>query len=213
MGPVFVGIIGGAVAGFLGLLMWVAQRGKPTVSFDPDQIAGTLVFRHSWLFRGFALFAGIGIPLAITVLVVFNPPKNPGDVYAILGLYGLFILLSAPLLWESWRFAVYVSPKGIECRSPWRPGRFLPWRDIEEVSFSPMNSWFVIRSTDGWKFRIHTLVPGLSQFLEQCEQHLPAGALDGAEAGYMRVGRRFPDDDEDEPPARRRRPGRKNPFA
>jgi hypothetical protein len=194
------GIIGGAVVGFLGLLMWVAQRGKPAVAAD-----GTLIFRHSWLFRGFALFAGLGIPLTITVLVVFNPPQKPGDVYAILGLYGLFILLSAPLLWESWRFAVYVSPKGIECRSPWRPGRFLPWRDIEEVSFSPMNSWFVIRSTDGWKFRVHLMVPGLSQFLEQCEQHLPAGALDGAEVGYLRVGRRFPDDDEeDEPPARRR---------
>jgi hypothetical protein len=207
MGPLFYGIIGGAVVGFLGLLLWAAQRGKPAVAAD-----GTLIFRHSWLFRGFALFGGIGIPLAITVLVIFNPPKKPGDGYAILGLYGLFILLSAPLLWESWRFAVYVSPQGIECRSPWRPGRFLPWSDIEEVSFQTTNTWFVIRSKDDWKFRIHLMVPGLSQFLEQCEQHLPSSALEGAEVGYIRVGRRFPQDD-DEPPARRRLPGRKNPFA
>jgi hypothetical protein len=208
MGRGIAGVIGLVVVGFLGLLIWVAQRGKPTVTFAPGQIVGTLVFRHSLLFRGFALFAGLGIPLAITVLVIFNPPTKEGDVYAILGLYGLFILLAAPLLWESWRFAVYVSPQGIECRSPWRPGRFLAWKDIEEVSFSPMNSWFVIRAKDNWKFRIHLLVPGLSQFLEQCEEHVPPGALDGAEAGYARIGRPFPEEDE---PPRRRPPGRKKP--
>jgi hypothetical protein len=141
-----------------------------------------------------------------------KPPTKEGELWALLGLCIGFTLLIAPLLWESWRFALFVSPEGIECRSPWRPGRFLPWRDIEEVSFSRANSWFVLRSKDNWKFRIHILVPGLSQLLEQCERHLPAGALDGAEAGYMRVGRPLPRD-EDEAPRRRRLPDRNNPFA
>jgi hypothetical protein len=166
----------------------VAQRGKPKA--DPE--TGTLVFRHSILFRGFSLFAALGIPLAITVLVIFNPPKKPGEVGAVFGLYGLFAVLGAPLLWESMRFSLTVSPQGLDCRPPWRGRRFLPWEEVAEVSYSGMNSWFVIRAKDGWKFRLHILVPGLAQFLEQCERYLPPQALEKAEAGYGRVGRPFP---------------------
>jgi hypothetical protein len=126
------------------------------------------------------------------VLVLFNPPKKEGDVYAVAFLYGLFGVLSAPLLWEALRFALVVSPEGLDCRSPWRGRRFLAWDEVAEVSFSAMNSWFVVRGADGWKFRVSVLVPGLNAFLEQCEKHLPPEALAKAEPGYLRVGRPFP---------------------
>jgi hypothetical protein len=188
MEPFFYPIIAVTVSGFLGLLLWVAQRGRPAA--DPE--TGRLLFRHSILFRGFALFAAFGIPLGITVLLLFNPPKKQSEVWAVLGLYVGFAVLSAPLLWESLRFALTVGPEGLDCRSPWRGRRFLPWEEVKEVSYSGMNSWFIIRATDGWKFRVSILVPGLSQFLARCEQHLPPEALEGAEAGYARVGRPFP---------------------
>src|SRR5262249_11385768 len=80
---------------------------------------------------------------------------------------------------------------------------FIPWEEVDEVSFSPVNSWFVIQATDGWKFRVSLFVPGLSHFLEECERHLPFPALERAEQGYDRVGRPFPDPD-DLPRGRRR---------
>jgi hypothetical protein len=64
-GRIVGAIIGVVVVGFLGLLMWAAQRGKPTVDSD-----GTLIFRHSLLFRGFTLF------VAILVLVILPPFGN-----------------------------------------------------------------------------------------------------------------------------------------
>jgi hypothetical protein len=192
MGPFFVPIIIVAVTGFLGALLWVAQRGGPEA--DPE--TGTYLFRHSWLFRGFSLFAAFGIPLGITLLVIFNPPKHDGDLIAIVFIYALFAVLSFPLLWESVRFAVLVTPEGVYCKSPWRASRFLDWSEIRELDFSPTSSWFILRATDGWKFRIYTLVPGLKVFLEECEKHLPVEALRKAKAGYLRVGRPFPGDPE-----------------
>jgi hypothetical protein len=180
-------IVAGPVV-VLGLFLWVAQRGKPKV----DRETGALLFRHSVLLRGFALVAAFGIPLALTVLVLLSPPKKEGDVYAVAGLYGLFGVLSAPLLWEALRFALVVSPEGLECRSPWRGLRFLAWDEVAEVSFSAMNSWFVIRAEGGWKFRVSLLVPGLNAFLEQCEKHLPPEALVKAAPGYARLGRPLP---------------------
>jgi hypothetical protein len=188
MGPFFYPLIFVAVTGMLALFCWAAQRGKPTA--DPE--TGTLLFRHSLLLRGFALFAAFGVPLAITILVFFNPPKNEGDVWAIVGLYALFAFLSAPLLWESLRFALTTSPEGLDCQSPWRGRQFLYWDEIEEISYSSMNSWFVIRAVDGWKFRVSLLVPGLSDFLEECERHLSPEMLDNARTGYDRLGRTFP---------------------
>lgn len=93
MGPVFSTLIPLVVRGFLGLLIWAAQRGKPKA--DPE--TGTLLFRHHVLFRCFSYFSAFGIPLGITVLVIFNPPKKEGDVWAIVFLYALFAGLSAPL--------------------------------------------------------------------------------------------------------------------
>jgi hypothetical protein len=186
---VFVLAIGAAVVGFLGLLLWAARAGRPAAGPEP----GALLFRHGLLLRGFALFAAFGIPLAITALVFVFPPQKEGDVGAIIGVYSLFGGLSAPLLWEAMRFALLVSPRGLVCRSPWRRGRSLTWGEVEEVSFSPGNSWFVIRARDGWKFRVPTLVPGLTRFLEACERHLPAAALVAALPGYQRLRRPFPE--------------------
>jgi hypothetical protein len=192
MGPFFIPIVGGAVIGMLALLMWAARIGRPRV--DPE--TGALLFRHSAIFRGFSLFAAFGIPLGITVLVIFHPPKKEGDVGAIISIYALFAVLSAPLLWESMRFALTVSAEGLDCRSPWRGRRFIAWDEVQDISFSKINSWFIIRAADGWKFRVSTFVPGLTHFLEACEDHLRAVALEQARPGYELLGRPFPREDE-----------------
>jgi hypothetical protein len=182
------GLIIFSVMAFLGLLMAAAQRGRPRV--DPQ--TGSLLFQHSWLFRGFSLFMAIGVPIGLTALVLFHPPKNNGDLAAILGLFGGFAALIAPLLWESLRFGLVVSPTGLDCRSPWRRGRFIPWGEVKELSYSAVNSWFIIHASDGWKFRVSILVAGIGEFLAQCEQRLPPAALLPANEGYTRLGRPFP---------------------
>lgn len=197
MDQYFTVIVVVGVVGFLSLLMWAAQRGRPAVDLE----TGTLQFRHSGLFRGFSYFFAFGVPLGITALVIFNPPKNENEIGIVVGLYGFFALLSAPLLWESLRFSLTVSAEGLDCQSPWRGRHFFAWNEVEEVKFSSVNSWFIIRGKDGWKFRVSILVPGLARFLEECEERLPPTALRNARDGYTRVGRPFPETPrKDEPP-------------
>jgi hypothetical protein len=176
------------VIGSLGLLLWVAQRGRPKL----DAETGVVWFRHSAIFRGFALLLGFGVPLAITALIVFKPPKNRADVFAVIGVYGMFALLGGPLLWEALRFALGISKDGLDCRSPWRASRFVPWNRVERLSYSSMNSWFVIHTKDRWNFHVSILVPGLAIFLTRCEQHLSLANLAKAKPGYSLVGRPFP---------------------
>ena len=156
-------IIGVLVGGILGLMVWAAKRGRPKL----DAETGVVWFRHSALFRGFSLFMGFGIPLAITALLLYKPPKNRTDVLAVIGLYALFGALSAPLVWESLRYALGISKDGLDCRSPWRASRFVPWNRVESLSYSTMNSWFIIHTKDRWNFRVSVFVPGLSIFLSR----------------------------------------------
>lgn len=188
MGPNVTSLITAVVVGLLGLLIWLAQRGQPRA--DPH--AGTLVFSHGLLVRGLAVVLAFGVPLGITAVVVLLPPDDPVAYWPIFGLYGLFLLVGATLLWEAMRYALTASSQGLDCRSPWRGGRFLTWDEIQEVSYSTLSSWFVIQAKDSWKFRVSILVPGLSQFLEQCERYLPPSALRKAETGYGIVRRPFP---------------------
>ncbi len=176
------------VAIALGALLVAATRGRPTV-VEED---GTLRFRYSWLFRGFAFFSGIVLPLGVIVLIFFVPIKNLNDLLGAAVLFGLFFGLGIPLWREASRFALVVSEEGLDCQSPWRSRKFIAWNEVESISFSTMNLWFIIKAKDGRKFRVHVFVSGVSVFLEKCEWHLPTSALVGAKLGYAQVGRPFP---------------------
>lgn len=179
-------LVGGGTAVALLLLMWAAVRGAPEVTAD-----GTLRFQYPALFRGMANFFAFGVPIGLTGLLFLFPPKA-GDALPILFLYALFVGLGFPLWWEATRFFLIVSPTGLRCRSPWRGEQFIPWTELEEVSYSSLNRWFVLHAWAGRKARVSIYVAGIVPFLEICEEHLPASAFERARAGYMEVGRALP---------------------
>jgi hypothetical protein len=172
----------------LALFELAAHRGRPTIISDE----GTLLFRYSVLFRGFARFAMFGIPLAITALGFSRPPKNQDDLRAFIGMYALFAVLTIPLWWEATRFALILTTEGLDYLSPWRGRQFIAWDEIEELSYSLLCQWFIVRAKDGRRIRVSMLVSGVSAFLAECEQHLHPSSLIGAKAGYGLVGRTFP---------------------
>jgi hypothetical protein len=173
MGHEIVYLAPALVLGLFGAMAWAATLGRPM----GDGSAGTVVLRHGWLLRGFALFSAFGIPFGITVLVIMHPPKQEGDVSAILGSYALFAVLSGPLLWEAMRFAVAADAAGLTCRSPWRGTRFVAWDELHEVTFSAQGGWYIFRAADGYKFRVYTWVAGVGRLLAECVRRLPPEAL------------------------------------
>jgi len=188
MSPLFAGVIAGSVLLALGLLVAAARRGTPTPTADG------LVFRHSAVFRGLALALAVLPPVGITALLFVVPIKDDGDIWAIVGLYGLFLVLGLPLLWETQRYALVVTSQGLDCRSPWRGRFFIRWDDVERVSYSGVNSWFVIHAATGQTFRVSVFVAGVADFLAECERHLSPAQLFQAVPGYRYIGRAFPDD-------------------
>jgi hypothetical protein len=172
----------------LNLLAFVAGSSRQKTIPTGDSV----VFRHSIGFRGFAYFAGLIIPNALSVLVYIHPPQNNGDVIAIVCVYSLFALLAAPLLWEAIRFSFVISPIGLICTPAWRRTRLIPWSELKDVSFSMLSNWFIFRSADDWRFRVYLFVPGLSELLSACESRLAPDAFKKAKSGYSLMGRPFP---------------------
>lgn len=189
-------IVGGVIIA-LGLLLAAARRGAPAATAD-----GGLVFRHSAVFRWLALAMAVIPPAGVTALLFVVPIKDAGDVWAIVGLYGLCLVLGFPLLWETQRYALVVTPEGLDCHSPWRGRFYIAWADVERLSYSGVNSWFVIHAATGQRFRVSVFVAGVGDFLAECERHLPPARLFQALPGYRFIGRAFPDDGSN---ARRRR--------
>ena len=176
-----------AVLGMVGLMVWAGQQGRPRHAPGPHQ----LLLRYNALFRWFTYLAAIGIPVGLTALLYFQPPRGIERWY-VLGLDLTIAALTLPLVWEASRFYLFANPDGLESRSAWRGSRFLAWDDIQEVRYSTMNSWFVFRATNGDKIRVSGFVAGLKSLLALVEQRLSAATLKKARTGYDKLGRPFP---------------------
>ena len=186
-GALFSAIIAIAATGLLALFCLGAFLTRPRTYGDPDAV----LFRHSVILRVIAVVLTLGMSVFLTIMIFLSPPKEH-EVWIPFAAIGFFAALGLPLIWESMRFGLIAMHQGLDCRSPWKRGRFLHWEEVAEVSFGSAGSWFIIRAVDGWKFRIPTLVPRLARFLEICESYLPVTALEGARVGYDRLRRPFP---------------------
>lgn len=157
-----------------------------------DAATGAIVLRYGSIFRAIgyiSLFAG---PVLLGLVSIAKPPNKTEDYLAILGILGIFGGLGAPLVWETTRFSISVSDQGLDCRSAWKKQRYLTWAEIDSISYSVINSWFIIRACDGWKIHVNLFVPGLNQFLQHCERNLKVFQLQQARMGYQSLGRPFP---------------------
>src|ERR1051326_4274819 len=126
MSPLAIKLVMGVVSGSLALLLAAGTRGK--ASYDP--VTRSLRFRHSLLFRGISVVVAVTVPILLTILVFIFPPKTDSDTTAVFALYMAFAVLGGPLLWESMRFRMLTSAEGLDCMSPWRRHRFIPWSDV-----------------------------------------------------------------------------------
>ena len=176
-----------AVIALLALIAWAGRQGRPR----PAPGSATLLLRYSLVFRWFAYAIAFGIPAGLTVAVYLHPPRAEERWY-ILGLYLLFAALTLPLVWEASRYYLFVTPEGLEARSAWRGTHFLAWDDIDGLSYSSINSWFVFSTANGDRLRVSAYVGGLKRLLAVAETRLPTAALKCARTGYARLGRAFP---------------------
>ena len=173
-------------------LAWAASRSKP----ESDPQSGVALFRFHIAMRVSAwvelVLLAILPSLYIPLVFVVDPPKNKSDVVAVFVPFTIVATLGIVVWWITIRFVLLVTPEGLDCRLPWRGWLHFRWDEIEEISWSTMNQWFILKAKDRRKIRFSTFVSGASEFLALCEKNLPASVLSKAVPGYMEVGRPFP---------------------
>lgn len=178
-----------AIGGFWALLA-AGRAGRATI--DPK--TNLLTLRHGRLFRVIAIVTFVGMELLIGSVALLFPPRTAVATGLFVAVAVVVALLGIILIWDAYRFGLGMSPTHLHCHSPWRGSRTIAWSEIERISFSSVNLWFAIEPKSGPAFHVLGLVPGVNQFLEACETHLPHEKLRLAEPGYAWVLRRFPGD-------------------
>jgi hypothetical protein len=174
--------------GFVWSLFITARRGKPAI--DPS--TGAMTFRHGWMLRWFAVFALFGAQILLAVWAVIYPPQSAKTAFPVAAAAVVLGVVGALLCWEAYRFALILTAGELDCRSPWKARRVVPWEGVTRVEFSTANAWFVLRFSDGQSFRVPAAIPGVRVFLEECERRLKPEQMKPAKGGYELAGRKWP---------------------
>ena len=178
------GALGAAGAGLSMILLLRLARKNPAV--DPQ--TGEFVLVYSNVLRTASALVATVVPLAVGVLAIFKPPKDVVEVWCIVALIAYFAIHGAVLWVESTRVKIHIGPQGIRGRSPWRRGeRSIAWTDVQRVTYSKVNVWFVIHGQNGIKIRISLYVTGIRSLVQAFRDHLPAQKYEAAAKGILVV--------------------------
>lgn len=179
MGVAQGAIIAVAVILVLGLAKAVAQK-PPKV----DEATGAVILQYGWPLRVLGLICGPGMCLAVIVLMLVVGFKEPGDPYYAGGIFLLFGVLGGVLMLEAFRVRIILDGTGITGHSPWGKVRSIGWSNVQEVSYSLLAGWFLIRATDGQTIRVPMLLTGIRSLVSAVQLHLRPEQYAGAEKGF-----------------------------
>ncbi len=166
------------------------------VAFLPLALAPFVVrprgpLRHRYHLGMLALaLPGPLLALLFAIMGLVETPTSASDELTYMAALGISAGVGLPLCWEVLRFGFATTPEGLEAVSPWRGRWFIPWGEIDAVSYG--FGWFAVESRTRGTFRIPLMATNLDGFLAACEGRLKVEQLTRAIRGYTGVGRRFP---------------------
>jgi hypothetical protein len=119
--------------------------------------------------------------MGIMIAFVVNAESELDRVLGILLVILPLTVMSAWLLSEAIGRRLTITDAGLETRSPWGT-RYIPWTDVEDVSYSYLNSWLVVRGRAGVRVRVSRYLSGTQDLCEAMARNLEPEVL-------RRVGR------------------------
>jgi len=120
---------------------------------------------------------GVFVLLFVAFLACFavvSPPRNRGDVTALVGLVVGFGVPGAYLVATGRRASLQVTKHGVIATGTWRPARAVAWEDVARVHFSRGLGYLVLTGRDGRKVRVSPLLTGFLPFLDLLVERLGA---------------------------------------
>jgi hypothetical protein len=116
------------------------------------------------------------IPTAFFVGVFFADSQSQSAIFSI-GL--LFLGLGLPLFMEFFGVKIAFDENSIYCYSPWVKNRIVVWDEIEEIEFSESMQWWVIKTKNKGKIRLHVFLSGIPTILEEIKNKMAAEQTSG----------------------------------
>ncbi|MGL4551809.1 MAG: hypothetical protein ACRC33_11535, partial [Gemmataceae bacterium] len=133
------------------------------------------------------------IPLAALYVPLAVIPAKELEVRLIVGgLIGMFLLFTAPLVWEAAAWRLRVTDEGLECRSPWRGSWTIRWDDVKRLEWSQVAMWFIVVTPRGRWFRFSYAVGERDRLMAEFERRLKPEQMALAETGYLFIQRPWP---------------------
>jgi Bacterial PH domain len=157
------------LAGVVVLLGWLVGGGV-----KHDTTRGQTVLRFGPRFRGLGL---VGVVMAVIIVVVFAVRvflgfDRPELFIFPVGVAGLFVLLSTPLLLIGFRTEVRLDDAGIASRRVFGGSTHIPWEAVEGITSSAQAGGFFVRGA-GLRVKVPFLLHGRDVFVEECRKRLP----------------------------------------
>jgi hypothetical protein len=156
---------------------------------DPE--TGAAILRYTWFVRGTALVFGVlsapFLALGSFVALAAPPQVGPEIQFSTLGGFLLFGPLFWFLLLEVLYRRLLVTEKGIHSRSPWRAARCFGWEEITRVSYSALNSWFILTGAEGRTIVVSVHMTGIRSFVRAIRSQLARENYRQAEVGFTHV--------------------------
>jgi len=169
------------IAVVTGLLIPLISRGvnatrTQRVSLTRDPRGAVLVYP-----RGFTILC-IGmlvvcIGMGIMIAFVVNAESELDRVLGILLVILPLTAISAWLLSEAIGRRLTITDAGLETRSPWGTTYAVPWTDVDDVSYSYLNSWLVVRGRAGVRVRVSRYLNGTQDLCEAMARNLEPEVL------------------------------------
>ncbi|MCI0376162.1 MAG: hypothetical protein L0215_01015 [Gemmataceae bacterium] len=145
----------------------IVKRPRPTPA--PDDI----VLRYGFTIRFLGVLSALGAPLCMILLMVLAPLPRPRDAYWAGGILFCLGCLGGILLLEIAGVRLTFNAQRVLSISPWRQQLEWRWEEIEQVSFSRLNRWLVLKGPGGKKVRASIYLLRIRDLVQAVKQHIP----------------------------------------
>lgn len=162
------------------IFWWLARSARGEASIDPATGGRRLGYGLPLPLVG--LFLGLIVPTTIMALGFSLLPLN-GVESILLLIAALMLFLGGGFLFlEGVGVRLVLTPDRLISSTPWRSRRELRWSEIDEVSYSLVNYWLIIRGPKT-TIRASLFLQGIGDLAEAIDKH-----LDPSQVRINRVG-------------------------
>ena len=140
---------------------------------------GAYVLSYGGGMAWFAIISAFVLIMLILMSAVFGS-SEPGELTITSAVVIMSVFLITWPLFIEGTFSWYiVNNEGIDRHSAWSRHLFMRWSEIDSITFTAVNQWFVIKGNMG-TIRLHAYLIGLPEFARAVRKHVPPERWDKA---------------------------------